>query len=270
MYLRPLLVAAPIALLTGCFVYEQPPAYHRSSHPSGGAGAESPAAKAYHNPAFDKSADDLDKMIAEHTKGFTAEGAPAEGTLDGFTPLPLKLKRGRCYKMVFRLKDDAEFSAHARKGVSFVYEKIDGYEVMAGPGIAGPGGVGSAGCPQHDAAPVFDVQAIWGSAMDKSRIHDLGHGAFTAQLYSKPVSDKDLAAQQADTDRQIEESKEFARQEKQKEQERAQRACNKCGRARSDCLADFRRGASRDTCRREYDSCLFMEGGSAARDACGD
>jgi hypothetical protein len=268
-----LLLAAPLLLLPACFFPSEPSqsSYTRSSRGAAGDDDAQPkAVKDYHNPAFDKSKDDLEQAITEHTKGFTAEGAPIKGTLDGFEPVPLKLKRGKCYKMVIRLADDAEYSKRAKKGISFVYAKVDGYDVNGGPGIVGPGGVASAGCPQHDAAPVFDIQAIWGSATDKSKIHHLGKGGFTAQLYSKSVSDKELAARQADTERQIKESEEFAQQEKARAQQRVDKACNRCGRERTDCIADFRRGASRETCRREYDSCLFREGGSAATAACRD
>lgn len=149
---------------------------------------KAPPLPEWYNPAFDKSRAELEQMIAKWTKDYVAEGAPIQGKLEAFTPVPVNLKRGRCYRMAFRLEDGAQFSEWAKRGIAFKYLKIDGIEVNGGPGIAGPGGVGSAGCVSRDATPNFDVWAIWRSALDLSRIHDLGHGRFTAQLYGKPAS----------------------------------------------------------------------------------
>jgi hypothetical protein len=153
--------------------------------------------------------------------------------------------------MVLRLEPNAQFSPHARQGISFIYTGVDGYpQVNGGPGIAGPGGVGSSGCLQQRAPnAAFDLQATFGSALDPSRIHDLGRGGYTLQLYSKKISDKELAAIQADMQRQIAEQEAFERQE-----------CNQCAAQLSSCNADWRRGASRSTCEREYTECYQRRG----------
>ena len=228
------------------------------------------AQPAYHDRAFDAPAGDLERFVATETTGFTKEGAPLESRLKGFQPVPVTLQRGRCYRMVVRLAPDASFNEHARRGVAFVYHNGDrGMEVHGGPGIHGPmGGVASAGCPQQTAHAVFDITANWGSAMDKSRVHDLGSGGVTMQLYSKPIDNGGLARLQADENRQIAESEAFKREEERKKRDRVVRGCSECNQRYVECIADWRRGASRATCERERDSCAFTEAGLASARDC--
>src|SRR5262245_61066317 len=125
----------------------------------------------YQSPQFAKTQAELDEQIAKWMPGYRAEGAPNGGRLEAFQPIPVELKRGRCYMMVLRLGAGATWSPHARAGVSFIYTpNAGGATINGGPGITGPGGIGSAGCPQATGAYLFDLQAIWGSATDKSRI----------------------------------------------------------------------------------------------------
>jgi hypothetical protein len=224
---------------------------------------------AYHDRAFDAPGD-LDTFVATETAGFVKEGALVSGRLDGFMPVPVTLQRGRCYRMVVRLEPGATFSEHARRGVAFVYHNGDrGMEVHGGPGIHGPmGGVASAGCPQQTAQAQFDIVANWGSAMDKSRVHDLGSGGVTMQLYSKPIDSGGLARLQADENRQIAEAEAFKREEERKKRLRVSRGCNECNQRYVECIADWRRGASRATCERERDSCAFTEAGLASARDC--
>jgi hypothetical protein len=224
---------------------------------------------AYHDRAFDIPAGELEGFVAEQTTGYVKEGAPIQARLDAFDPIPVKLQRGRCYRMVVRLDPSATFSEHARHGVVFVYHNGDrGMEVHGGPGLHGPsGGVASAGCPQADANAAFDILANWGSAMDKSRVHDLGSGGVVLQLYSKRVDQQHLAALKADEERQIAEAEAFKREEQRRARDRVNRGCRVCTDRYVECIADWRRGASRETCQRERDSCAFSEAGlGSARD----
>jgi hypothetical protein len=217
----------------------------------------------YHDPRFDKSSADLDALVAEQTKDYTPDGLPQAGKLEAFRPHPMPLKRGKCYTIVLRLDPGATFSDHAKKGISFLYTGVDGFHgVNGGPGIVGPGGVGSAGCPQADAESArFELQAYFGSAMDKSRVHELGTGGYTLQLYSKPISDERLTAIKADMNRQVQEQREFAAQERAREDMRALRGCAICERKFNNCIADWRRGASRSMCESDFRSCTFHEAG---------
>lgn len=236
----------------------------------GGRAYSPPPRPAYHDPAFDYPPSELEAFVGKNTQGFVKEGQLVSGNLESFQPLPVTLKRGRCYRMVVRLADGAAFSDRARRGVAFIYRNGDrGMEVHGGPGLHGPtGGVASGGCPQQTAHATFDMIANWGSAVDKSHIHDLGTGGYTLQLYSKAIGDKELAARKADEDQQIAESERFRAEQEQKQRDRVTRGCRLCQDKRLDCIADWRRGASRETCEREYDSCVFMEAGLASGRDC--
>ncbi len=250
---------AALALFAPACLLMQPPAESTTS-----ASPHHPTARPpYHDPAFDHPASELEPFIAKNTKGFTKQGPLVKGTLEDFQPVAVTLQRGHCYRMVLRLADDATISNRARKGIAFIYRNGDrGMEVHGGPGMHGPtGGVASGGCPQQTAHATFDMIANWGSALDKSHLHDLGTGAFTLQLYSKPISKQELAARKADEERQIAESEAFERQERQKKHDRMVRGCRVCEDKYTECLADWRRGASKEQCREDRDSCVFSEAG---------
>lgn len=185
--------------------------------------AVAPATPPQPDPSFDHTDEELDGFVAEHTVGYDKLGEPVTGTLDAFNPFELDVKRGKCYRMVLRLAPEAAFSDHAMRGIAFRYEAPGRPTVMGGPGIHGPGGVASGGCPQTDHTKTFDIIANWGSAMDKSRIHDLGTGAFTLQLYSKDISEEELAEMKADQERQAAEQRRLAAQREREEAERRRR-----------------------------------------------
>ena len=191
----------------------------KSSSPSSVSASSEPRAPKL-DPRFDHSAEELDAFVDEHTEGYKAEGEPFEGTLDDFEPLAFKMKRGKCYRVVLRLQDDADFGEHARRGVAFRYTSSGNPTVNGGPGVHGPGAVASGGCPQTDRTATFDMIANWGSATDKSRIYELGTGGFTIQLYTKKISDAELAARAADTERQLEASRRFNEEQRRREEER--------------------------------------------------
>lgn len=250
--MRAHLAVATFALAAAaCFPAAAPP---RPAHTTAA------PAPAYKNPAFDHSGAELDELVTKQTAGYTKESTVVQGRLERFQTVPVAMRRGRCYKVVVRLGEGAQFSEHAKKGVVFLFHNGDrGMEVNGGPGIHGPGGVASGGCPQADAAATFDLQANWGRATDKSRIHELGEGDYTIELWSKAVSDSELAARKADEDRQIEESRRFQEEERRKNAERHERGCRKCQDQFLECVADYRRHATRATCERERDSCAFRE-----------
>jgi hypothetical protein len=200
-----------------------------------------PSAAAFKNPAFNHTKAELEQFLAKTLVGYQPEGTPIQGRLESFQSLPVNFERGRCYMMVLKLDDAAKFSAHAQAGIDFKYiPQAGGAQVSGGPGIHGPGG-------------------YWGAATDKSKVHELGQGAFTLQLYSKPISEEHLGAQKADQEKQLEESREFQRQEDARKMDNIIRGCQKCAQAYNECLADWRRGASRQTCANEYRSCVWRE-----------
>ncbi|MBI4950564.1 MAG: hypothetical protein HY908_00880 [Myxococcales bacterium] len=209
------------------------------------------------NPAFEHSAAELDAFVEEHTKGYAPVGAPVEGRLGVWKPWDVSLERGRCYRMVIRLGATGRFSEHARRGLAFVYLAPGEPDVNGGPGVHGPGAVASAGCPARSHTATFDIQAIWGSAGDKSKIHELGEGPFTAQLYAKSITEKELAAQAADAERQRAESEAFARAEEQKKQDRRQQQLEGCAVCANERIQCQDRGTSPQSCKSSYDMCLF-------------
>ena len=200
------------------------------------------------NPQFAHTQAELEAFVAKWLAGYV--GAPKRtGTLETFAPIEVRLLRGRCYMMSLQLAPGAQFSPHAKRGISFVYQPVGaGTQINGGPGIHGPGGLGSAGCPQASGLYTFDIQAHWGSAMDKSKIHDLGTGGYTLQLFSKPVSDQKLGEQAADTRRQIAESEQFKR-------DSIRNTCVRCSQEKDECLEGRRRPFS-GSCVSEFRSCL--------------
>ena len=227
-------------VLSACFGLQSSRAPARRTGP--------PPAPAYVAPEFNRTAADLDAAVAQMTaKGYQPQGELLSGRLEAFQPLEFAVQRGRCYLVVLRLQQGAQFSEHARRGVGFIFD-VGGRAVHGGPGIRGPGGVGSAGCPPRSSAARFDLQAIWGSAMDKSRIHELGSGPYTLQLHTRPIQESELTARAADRQRQIAESRAF-------QQRRAAQVCRRCVRQREECR-DGRHRPFGGSCLREFDLCL--------------
>mgnify|MGYP000948658440 FL=1 len=95
---------------------------------------------------------------------------------------------------------------------------------------------------------LLDLNAFLGAATDKSRVHDLGQGGFVAQVYTKSVSEQQLGEQQSDTNRQLEEAREFQRRQRDK-------ACRECRNQQLECL-DGRRRPTFSDCTNEYRMCL--------------
>ncbi len=202
-----------LGLTLGCFL---------PSNQGAPATATAPTAESYPpDPSFDHSPDEAEAFIARETEGYAPVGAPVEARLEAFQPWQVQLQRGYCYRMAVRLVPGSQISEHARRGISFVYSAPGEPEVHGGPGFHGPGAVASAGCPQRDHAATFDMRAIFGSATDQSRVHDLGTGKLVAQLLQKPITEEELAAQEAERQRQIAESERFAREQEERERQAA-------------------------------------------------
>lgn len=220
--------------------------------------AQSQAAFVKANSAqFAHTQAEREAFIAEHTASYAAAGEPIAGTLESFAQVPVKLERGKCYMMVFRLDPAAKFSTHAQAGISFIYHTTSGVEINGGPGIHGAGGLGSGGCPLESSDAQFDVQAYLGSATDKSRIHELGTGAYSLQLMTKTITEEELAALEADRQRQLEESERF-------EREQTAKACVVCRDEYLECLAE---GGEKYSCQNRRDSCVSRHYGGPSYSA---
>lgn len=211
------------------------------------------AAKGW-DPRFERSSEELEARIATETKGFHPEGGPVRGRLDAFELLGFPVKAGHCYMAVLRLDPDAGFSDHARKGVTFTFD-MGGTPTDGGPGIVGPGGIGSAGCPTKAGRGSFDLRANFGSAFSSSQLHDLGQGGFAVQFYAKELSAKEREAR-AKIEREAEEG---ARKMYEASQRDAKKTCEQCKGKRYAC--EERRGRFNEAaCRQEYRVCIERKG----------
>lgn len=198
--------------------------------------------------AFTHSVEERERFIAESTDGYEPMGDPVVGTLQAYAPAPVELQRGYCYAAVLRLEDNASFSELAKKGLAFMVRSESGPDISAGPGVHGPGGVGHAGCPQESTSATFDLEAL----ADASRAHELGNGGYTLQWVRKSVSEEELEALAADSERQRLESEAFHRERAAKTNAAA---CDRCRKEHLQCLRD---GNGSATCEDKRDSCVAL------------
>lgn len=207
------------------------------------------------------TAAELEAFLAKNLDGYKPVGSAVPAKLDAPVRVPVKLARGNCYFMVLRLGEGANFSEKAEAGYDFEFEpKGAGTKVSGGPGLHGPGGAGSGGCPQQDGDYDFVLHLTLGSS-DR----DLGTGPATLQLFAKPVSDKKLGDLKADQDRQLDESRRFKEEQQAKENARALSGCNACNARYQGC-----RGAHRSvgSCQADFRSCAFEKIGASWMSAC--
>ncbi len=175
------------SFLPGCFLFGGTQA-GTSSQPSG-----QPMA-AYRSPEFDKTAEDLQAAIAEKTEGYEAT-VTSEGQLEAYAPATIDAKRGDCHVVVIELLEGASWSEHATQMVVAEGRRPgEDYTVSHAGIVYGPGVVVDNGCVQNDGTVSIDVIANFGSAMDKSRIHELGTGPIKSTLYTKTISEEEVAA----------------------------------------------------------------------------
>jgi hypothetical protein len=207
------------------------------------------------------TAEELEAFLAQHLAGYRPEGQVLGATLEGPVRVPVRLKRGRCYFMVLRLAAGAAYSGKAQAGFRFDFEpRNGGAQITGGPGVHGPGGAGSAGCPQRTADYDFVLRTVVGASEA-----DLGTGPITLQLYAKPISAAQLANLKADEERQIEEARRFRAEQQAREAARAQAGCAKCDARYQGC-----RGAGRSVsaCQSAFRSCAFEEVGASWPSRC--
>lgn len=153
---------------------------------------------------FRKTPAQLEEGIRVETQGYTPEGETMKGDLASFKPHAVKMVRGKCYVVVLRLDPGADFSDAAKKGVVMLYKGVDtGVPLKRGatlgmPGILGPGGVAHAGCAQSDTDTTFELHANALGFAQRSQPYDLGRGGYTLEVFTKQLSDAELAKRKQD------------------------------------------------------------------------
>jgi hypothetical protein len=192
-----------------------PPASHANAAPP-------PARPAYVAPNLKHTRAELEAEVVTRTEGYEKKSEGA-GQLDPFEPIAVPVKRGLCYKLAVILDEGVEFSEHAKHSISF-HVKREGQPELISATAFGPGGVIDLGCPNDALVAHVDVIADWGSAMDKSKVHDLGSGGFKTVVFSKKITEKALAERNVrikeNEEQQAREAEEFHRKY---EAEQAQR-----------------------------------------------
>ncbi|MEM9459696.1 MAG: hypothetical protein AAGF11_36300 [Myxococcota bacterium] len=203
--------------LGGCFLFGG----SKSTAPTSQPGAP---ATPYRAPEFDQTREQLQAVIAEKTTGFE-EVVSAQGVLEAYTPSVFPAKRGECHVVVIELLEGAAWSDHAMQMVS-AEGKRPGEEYTIGHAsiVHGPGVVVDNGCVQVDGQVSIDVIATFGSATDKSRIHELGTGPIRSSLYVKTVSEQEIAAMEAKRAAAWEQAEIDAEQFRQEEEARRRQA----------------------------------------------
>ncbi|MFT5433997.1 MAG: hypothetical protein ACI9OJ_004709 [Myxococcota bacterium] len=82
-----------------------------------------------------------------HTRGMKRSRVLHKGSFDGLKPIPLVVKARRCYTVIVSLGADGRWTDAARKAHSVsINGDFAGLNVSGGPGVRGPGAVGSLGC----------------------------------------------------------------------------------------------------------------------------
>lgn len=150
-----------------------------------------------HSPDFDKTREDLQAVIAQKTEGYEPV-VSADGQLEAYTPTVFAAKRGECHVVVIELLEGARWSEHAMQMVTAEGKRPgEAYTIGHAQIVHGPGVVIDNGCVQTDGEVSIDVIATFGSAMDKSRIHELGTGPIKSTLYAKTIPEDEIAALEA-------------------------------------------------------------------------
>jgi hypothetical protein len=159
-----------------------------------------------------------EELLAEEAsmpeqKGYTKVMKTAKRTLDAFEPVRFQAERGTCYWLTFALAEDAAFSSHARKSLGFNFDSVD-YDIAHSAGMptieektstgqlsrAARSGTKGIGCPQKTGELAVDLQAKFGSAQSKDRVHELGEGEVVFRIYTKSVTEKELAKQKKESE----------------------------------------------------------------------
>jgi hypothetical protein len=194
-----------------------------SNHPPPATAASAPPKEVSSDLKYSRV--ELMDHIATENAGYE-RGTELAGQLDPFQPVELNVDRGVCYHVALVLAEDSELSDHALHGIQIVATVDDKPVGTSFP--HGPGGVAYVGCPSGAGLAKIDLQANWGSATDKSHLHDLGKGSFKAIVFTKPISDAELAARNEELRKNEEQQRaaqeEFNRQEEARRQAEADAA----------------------------------------------
>src|SRR5262249_39802707 len=127
-----------------------------------------------------------------------------------------------------------------------------------GPGIAGPGAVIALGCAEANGPITLTMSPLIGT-------DPIGSGAVDLQKFSHLLTEQAAPHPEAGKQRQIEEQREFARQEAAKKQQRESTGCSKCDGRYQGCVGA---GRGESVCRDQYRTCAFEEVGADYLSAC--
>jgi hypothetical protein len=190
-----------------------------------------------------KTKADLDaqakRLLAKYQAGKTWSGK-----LETLEPITIAAAHGVCYAVLLRLGDDASWDSGVGAATVFDLKMPSGPSGYAGPGVIGPGALGMTTCADSDGRITMKLRSS-GKAV--------GHGPFTAQLYSHKQT-ADEARANADDQREQD-----ARYQKSKAEQAAKlnAVCDRCAMRYQGCLGAGRSDAS---CRDDYRHCTFDGG----------
>jgi hypothetical protein len=194
-------------------------------------------------PPAKKTKADLDaqakRLLAKYQAGKTWSGK-----LEALEPITITATRGVCYAVLLRLGDDASWDSGLSAATVFDLKMPSGPSGYAGPGVIGPGALGMTTCADSDGKITMKLRTSGKS---------LGHGPFTAQLYSHKQT-ADEAHANAEDQREQE-----ARYQKFKAEQaaKANAVCDRCATRYQGCLGA---GRSDTACRDDYRHCTFDGG----------
>jgi hypothetical protein len=233
-----------------------PPAATRPAPPP------APAA-AFVAPNLQHTRAELQGQVETETSGY-AKKSELAASLDGYQPFEVSVTRGQCYKVALLLDEGVEWSEHAKKSVTFRV-LVDGQPPRTFATAYGPGGVIDMGCPNEAALAKLDILAEWGAGRDKSRVHELGSGGIKAVVYTKKISDADLARRNEQIRearaRELERDADFQRREAARKE---QDAIDKAARDREWERRKTTGGpACKQQCSSSYSSCVSRCGSNS-------
>lgn len=157
-----------------------------------------------------KSPEELDKTIAQQTKGFKANGKTGETRLEAPQPITFDAVSGVCYTFVMHLGDGAQWGTGAEAGLKFDFKRPE-IAGSGGPGLVGPGAVASVGCAEASGPVTLTMAPMFGQ-------DPIGQGALKWELYSHVLSRAEKQHLEEDKQRQIAEQREFAAREREREE----------------------------------------------------
>ena len=140
------------------------------------------------------------------------------GRLEASKPFAFQAEAGHCYFAVLRLDQEA---APYAKAMQLVFVDGKGEESQGGPGMRGPGGVHSAGCPQKQ-----------GKIRVRLDAREPLRGGFEIQIFSKAQSARERKA----SAKAVQDAHREARESVERDRVRAKRVCAECETERASCI----------------------------------